>query len=286
MSQDAQRIPVTLIPGDGIGPECVESARRIVEATGAPIAWEEHEAGAEVFRKGLAVRRAAATRWTPSSRTRVALKGPLETPVGFGEKSANVTLRKLFETYANVRPVREMPGVTTPYSGRGVDLVMVRENVEDLYAGIEYMQTPGIAEALKLISVKGSREDRAVRVRVRPQRGPHEGRVRHEGEHHEVHRGQHEAGVREGGARLPGDRAVARDRRQLRAPAGEATGAVRGHRHDEHERRHPVGSVQCPDRRARVRAQREHRHRGRDLRGGARLGARSTPARTSSTPRR
>ena len=73
----------------------------------------------------------------------VALKGPLETPVGFGEKSANVTLRKLFETYANVRPVRELPGVKTPYSGRGIDLVVVRENVEDLYAGIEYMQTPG-----------------------------------------------------------------------------------------------------------------------------------------------
>ena len=83
------------------------------------------------------------------------MKGPLETPVGFGEKSANVTLRKLYETYANVRPVREMPGVKTPYSGRGVDLVMVRENVEDLYAGIEYMQTPGVAQALKLISVKG-----------------------------------------------------------------------------------------------------------------------------------
>ncbi len=155
MSQDAQRIPVTLIPGDGIGPECVESARRIVEATGAPIAWEEHEAGAEVFKKGLP---SGVPRDTMDSisRTRVALKGPLETPVGFGEKSANVTLRKLFETYANVRPVREMPGVTTPYSGRGIDLVMVRENVEDLYAGIEYMQTPGTAEALKLISVKGS----------------------------------------------------------------------------------------------------------------------------------
>jgi isocitrate dehydrogenase len=90
------------------------------------------------------------------ARTRVALKGPLETPVGYGEKSANVTLRKLYETYANVRPVREMPGVKTPYSGRGVDLVMVRENVEDLYAGIEYMETPGVAMALKVITEKGS----------------------------------------------------------------------------------------------------------------------------------
>ncbi|HEX6843970.1 MAG TPA: NADP-dependent isocitrate dehydrogenase [Actinomycetota bacterium] len=155
VSDERQRIPVTLIPGDGIGPECVESARRIVEATGAPIDWEVHEAGAEVFKKGLPSGVPQDTMDSISS-TRVALKGPLETPVGFGEKSANVTLRKLFETYANVRPVREMPGVKTPYSGRGVDLVVVRENVEDLYAGIEYMQTPSVAQTLKLISVKGS----------------------------------------------------------------------------------------------------------------------------------
>ena len=149
-----RRIPVTLVPGDGIGPEVTEAARRIVEASGAPIEWEETEAGAEVFKKGLPSGVPEET-IASLSRTRVMLKGPLETPVGFGEKSANVTLRKLFETYANVRPVRELPGVKTPYSGRGIDLVMVRENVEDLYAGIEYMQTPGVAEALKLISVKG-----------------------------------------------------------------------------------------------------------------------------------
>ena len=148
------RIPVTLIPGDGIGPEVVTSARRIVEATGAPIDWEEHRAGAGVFKEGLPSGVPEET-LASISRTRVALKGPLETPVGYGEKSANVTLRKLFETYANVRPVRELPGVRTPYSGRGIDLVVVRENVEDLYAGIEYMQTPGVAQALKLISDKG-----------------------------------------------------------------------------------------------------------------------------------
>ena len=154
MSDGVEPIPVTLIPGDGIGPECVRSAVAIVEATGAPIAWEDAVAGAEVFKRGVASGVPPET-MDSIARTRVALKGPLETPVGFGEKSANVTLRKLYETYANVRPVREMPGVTTPYSGRGVDLVMVRENVEDLYAGIEYMQTPGVAQALKLISVKG-----------------------------------------------------------------------------------------------------------------------------------
>ena len=94
--------------------------------------------------------------------TGLALKGPLETPVGFGEKSANVTLRKLFETYANVRPVRELPGVKTPFTGRGIDLVVVRENVEDLYAGIEHMQTPGVAQCLKLMSKKGC--ERIVRL--------------------------------------------------------------------------------------------------------------------------
>jgi isocitrate dehydrogenase len=145
---------VTVIPGDGIGPEVTRSAQRIVEAAGAKIEWEEREAGAEVFRKGLPSGVPPET-IESISKTRVVLKGPLATPVGFGEKSANVTLRKLFETYANIRPARELPGVTTPYSGRGIDLVMVRENVEDLYAGIEHMQTPGVAQTLKLISRKG-----------------------------------------------------------------------------------------------------------------------------------
>ncbi len=145
---------VTLIPGDGIGAECVESARKIVEAAGAKVAWEIRHAGERVFKQGIA---SGVPMETIESvrKTRCVLKGPLGTPIGYGEKSANVTLRKLFETYANIRPVRELPGVPTPYSGRGIDLVVVRENVEDLYAGIEYMQTPGVAECLKLISRKG-----------------------------------------------------------------------------------------------------------------------------------
>jgi isocitrate dehydrogenase len=145
---------VTLIPGDGIGPEVVASARQIVEAAGARVEWEERRAGASVFLEGLATGVPDDT-IESIRKTRVVLKGPLETPVGFGEKSANVTLRKLFETYGNIRPARELPGITTPYSGRGVDLVVVRENVEDLYAGIEHMQTPGVAQCLKLISRKG-----------------------------------------------------------------------------------------------------------------------------------
>ena len=103
------------------------------------IDWEEAEAGAEVFKRGDT---SGVPRETRDSieRTGVALKGPLETPVGFGEKSANVTLRKLFETYANIRPARQLPGVPTRYDGEGVDFIVVRENIEDLYAGVEYMQ--------------------------------------------------------------------------------------------------------------------------------------------------
>jgi isocitrate dehydrogenase len=148
------RHAVTLIPGDGVGPEVIASARRILEAVGAPLDWEERAAGASVFLAGVPSGVPQAT-IDSIRRTRLVLKGPLETPVGFGEKSANVTLRKLFETYANVRPVRELPNVPTPYSGRNIDLVVVRENVEDLYAGIEHMQTPDVAQCLKLITRPG-----------------------------------------------------------------------------------------------------------------------------------
>lgn len=146
---------VTLIKGDGIGPEVVESAQRVVDATGVNIQWEVCEAGANVFKKGLAT---GIPQETIDSllRTKVALKGPLETPVGYGEKSANVTLRALFETYANTRPVQTIPGIHTPFHNRTIDFVVVRENVEDLYAGIEYLQTPTVAEGLKLITRKGS----------------------------------------------------------------------------------------------------------------------------------
>lgn len=145
---------ITLIQGDGIGPEVTGATRKIIDATGVKINWEICEAGAQVFKKGLST---GVPQETVDSITRnkIALKGPLETPVGHGEKSANVTLRKMFETYGNIRPVREFPGVATPFSGRNVDLVIVRENVEDLYAGIEHMQTPNVAQCLKLISKPG-----------------------------------------------------------------------------------------------------------------------------------
>jgi isocitrate dehydrogenase len=146
---------VTLIPGDGVGPEITLATRRVIEATGVAIEWEAAEAGAEVFKRGDS---SGVPRETADSiaRTGVALKGPLMTPVGFGEKSANVTLRKLFETYANVRPARQIPGVPTRYDGEGIDFVVVRENIEDLYAGVEYMDSRDVAVALKIISRHGS----------------------------------------------------------------------------------------------------------------------------------
>ena len=156
MTTHTAPVPVTVISGDGIGPEVVGAAVRLIDAAGAAISWEPVQAGAEVFRAGIAS--GVPTETIDSiARTRLVLKGPLETPVGFGEKSANVTLRKLFETFANIRPVRELPGVPTLYSGRGIDLVVVRENVEDLYAGIEHMQTPDVAQCLKIISRVGCR---------------------------------------------------------------------------------------------------------------------------------
>src|SRR5439155_16867496 len=114
LSKNAQgRTIVTLIPGDGIGPECVESAKKIIDAAGVAIEWEVRHAGESVFKQGIP---SGVPQDTIDSikKTRCVLKGPLGTPIGHGEKSANVTLRKLFETYANIRPVRELPGAPTP----------------------------------------------------------------------------------------------------------------------------------------------------------------------------
>ncbi len=145
---------ITVLPGDGIGPEVVESALEIIRATGVAVEFEKCEAGARAFQKGIVT---GIPKETIESieRTRVVLKGPLETPIGYGSRSANVNLRTLFETYGNIRPVRELPGVQTAFTGRQLDIVIIRENIEDLYAGIEYMQTPGVAEGLKLISREG-----------------------------------------------------------------------------------------------------------------------------------
>jgi len=139
---------VTLIPGDGIGPEVTEAAVRVVEATGVPIEWEPVEAGADVIVKyGTAVPEGVLQ---SIRKNGVALKGPIGTPIGEGFRSANVELRQALDLYACVRPVKNIPGVETRFDG--VDLILVRENTEDLYSGLEHRVAPGIVESLKVIS--------------------------------------------------------------------------------------------------------------------------------------
>ncbi|HEX3769444.1 MAG TPA: isocitrate/isopropylmalate dehydrogenase family protein [Polyangiaceae bacterium] len=142
---------ITLIPGDGIGPEVSRAAQHVLEAAGVRIEWEVHDAGAAV----------ADARGTtlPDEvlesirRNKVALKGPIGTPIGKGFRSVNVTLRQALDLYANVRPVKSLPGVEPRFEG--TDMVIVRENTEDLYAGLELMILPGIAQSVKLITEKG-----------------------------------------------------------------------------------------------------------------------------------
>ena len=141
---------MTLIPGDGIGPEVTEAAVRVVAATGAPIDWEPVEAGAEVIVKyGTPVPEGVLN---SIRKNRVALKGPIGTPVGEGFRSANVELRQALDLFASVRPVRNVPGVASRFEG--VDLVLVRENTEDLYSGLEHRIAPGIVESLKIVTEK------------------------------------------------------------------------------------------------------------------------------------
>ncbi|MTA40564.1 MAG: isocitrate dehydrogenase, partial [Actinobacteria bacterium] len=145
---------ITVIPGDGIGPEVIGSVKELIAASGVRVEWEEQIAGEQAFQRGISTGVPVET-IESIERNRVVLKGPLATPIGHGQKSANVTLRKFFETFANIRPARELPGVPTPFAGRGIDFVVVRENIEDLYAGVEHFQTPNVTQCLKLISRLG-----------------------------------------------------------------------------------------------------------------------------------
>ncbi len=139
---------ITLIPGDGIGPEVAEATQRVLEAAGMSIEWEVHHAGAAVAEtQGTTL---PASVLEAVKRNKVALKGPIGTPIGKGFRSVNVTLRQALELYANVRPVRSLPGVEPRFEG--TDIVIIRENTEDLYAGLELMIMPGVAQSIKLIT--------------------------------------------------------------------------------------------------------------------------------------
>src|SRR5215475_1817644 len=142
---------ITLIPGDGIGPEVAEATKRVLAAAGVRIEWETQEAGAAVAEKrGTTLPNEVLE---SIRRNKVALKGPIGTPIGKGFRSVNVTLRQALDLYANVRPVRSMPGIEPRFEG--TDIVIVRENTEDLYAGLELMIMPGIAQSIKLITERG-----------------------------------------------------------------------------------------------------------------------------------
>jgi len=143
---------ITLIPGDGIGPEVASNVVRIIEAGGASVAWETHFAGAQALEK---FGNTLPTELLDSiKRNRVALKGPITTPIGKGFTSVNVGLRKALDLYANLRPVRALPNVPCRYPE--LDLVVVRENTESLYSGIEHVVVPGVVESLKIITEKAS----------------------------------------------------------------------------------------------------------------------------------
>jgi len=143
---------ITLIPGDGIGPEVTAAVVRIIEAAGVEVQWETYYAGAQALEKfGDTLPKELLD---SIKRNKVALKGPITTPVGKGFTSVNVGLRKALDLYANVRPVRALPNVPCRYPE--LDLVVVRENTEDLYAGIEHVVVPGVVESIKVITEKAS----------------------------------------------------------------------------------------------------------------------------------
>jgi isocitrate dehydrogenase (NAD+) len=143
---------VTLIPGDGIGPEVSQATVRVLDAAGADLEWERHIAGAEALEKynnPLPPEVLESIR-----RNCVALKGPVTTEVGKGFKSINVQLRQELELYANLRPSRSLPSIPSRFEG--VDIVVVRENTEDLYSGLEHVVVPGVVESIKIITEKAS----------------------------------------------------------------------------------------------------------------------------------
>jgi isocitrate dehydrogenase (NAD+) len=143
---------ITLIPGDGIGPEVSGAVKQILSAAGVEINWEEMPARAEAERRGIDFMQAGVLE--SIRKNRVALKGPMTTAVAGGPPSINVALRKALELYANVRPVKNLEGVQARFSN--VDLVLVRENTEDLYSGLEHTVVPGVVESLKIITEKAS----------------------------------------------------------------------------------------------------------------------------------
>lgn len=146
------RHDITLLPGDGIGPEVTRAVTRIIECAGVEVDWDEHVIGLEAVNKGLDPLPQEVLDSIQDHK--VALKGPATTPIGKGFTSVNVRLRKALYLYANLRPAKSIPGLKTRYED--VDLVVVRENTESLYSGLEHEVVPGVVESLKIITAKAS----------------------------------------------------------------------------------------------------------------------------------
>jgi isocitrate dehydrogenase (NAD+) len=147
-----KRHKITLIPGDGIGPEVMKPTLKLIKAAGVNIEWDSHLAGADALKRhGTTLPKQMMDSF---AKNRVALKGPVTTPVGEGFASVNVELRQSFDLYANLRPIKNLPGVKARYEN--VDLIVVRENTEGQYSGIEHEVVPGVMESLKIITEKAS----------------------------------------------------------------------------------------------------------------------------------
>ncbi len=257
----------------------------ILDAAGADIAWDTQVAGM-----------AGVARWNDPmpeqtldsiKRTRLALKGPLETPVGQGFRSMNVALRKTFDLYANVRPARSI--IASPRGYDDLDIVLVRENTEGLYIGIEHYVPIGddpkaAAESVALITRSGSERIVRYAFEYAVAHGRKKVTLVHKANILKFSQGLFLDVGRDDRARVRGARRVRRaDRRRDGDAARPGAGAVRRHRDDESVRRHPLRSDLGARRRARARAGRQHRAERGDLRGGTRHGARTSPGRRSRT---
>ena len=261
---------VTLIPGDGIGPELAEATRRVLDATGVTFDWEVQEAGEAVMGQyGTPLPEHVLESIT---RNRVALKGPITTPVGEGFRSVNVALRQALGLYANLRPARSMKGLDTRYED--VDLVIVRENTEDLYAGIEHMVGPDAAESIKIITRAASERIARFAFEYAVANGRHKVTAVHKANIMKLSDGLFLESCRTVAAEYEGrvefeDRIVDNMCMQL---------VQKPELYDVLVLPNLYGDIvsdlaRGPRRRAGRRAGRQHRHRGGGLRAGPRLGA-------------
>ena len=280
---------VTFIPGDGTGPELAEATRRVLEATGVEFEWDEHPAGEDVYHE----------EGTPFpdrtldsiKRTKVGIKGPTTTPVGSGFRSVNVLLRKELDLYACIRPCKAYEGVRTRFPE--TDIVIVRENTEDLYAGIEFEKDSDEAERLRAFieELDGSRIREHSGISIKPisvfgserivraafdyarENGRRKVTAAHKANIMKFSDGLFLRGRPQGRRGLRRHRVRGPDHRQPLQPARVAARGVRRDRAAQPLRRHRLRPRRGHDRRPRPGARRQHRHRGGDVRGHPRLGA-------------